>query len=117
MDNAKAIEIIRRLAEGIDPFTGEVFSAGSPYQNVQTVRALYKALEVMGKREQRKNQPASAGNKWTDEESQSLATEFDSGMSVDEIAQRHQRTKVAIVARLVKIGKAASRDEALAKGR
>jgi len=113
MDNAEAIEIIEKLAEGIDPFTGEVFSPDSPYQNVQMVRALYTALDAMGKKKQKKNRPAFAGSKWGDEESQLLAREFDSGMPIDKIAEKHQRTKVAIAARLVRIGKVASRDEAL----
>lgn len=43
MEVVKALEIIRALADGIDPYTGEVYSANSPYQNAETVRALFTA--------------------------------------------------------------------------
>ena len=35
MDDGEAVEIIKALADGVDPFTGEVFPPESPYQNVQ----------------------------------------------------------------------------------
>ena len=47
MDGKKATEIIKMLADGIDPNTGEVFPADSPYQNVDVVRALHTAEEAL----------------------------------------------------------------------
>ena len=117
MDNLRAIEIIKSLADGVDPFTGEIFPPDSPYQNIHTVRALYRALETMGKKKQKINRPVSAGSKWSDEESQLLAKQFDSGTPILQIAKEHQRTKGAIAARLVRIGKIASRDEVLLGGK
>lgn len=45
MDPTRAIEIVRQLADGIDPTTGERFPPDSPYQQADTVRALYLALD------------------------------------------------------------------------
>ena len=65
MEEDKALEIIRALAEGSDPYTGEVFGGESPYQNAQTVRALFTAidaLEAAARRKKRKrNLPERTG--------------------------------------------------------
>ena len=45
MDPDRAIEIVKSLADGVDPFTGERYSSDSPYQNADMVRALYLALD------------------------------------------------------------------------
>jgi hypothetical protein len=115
MDNKRAIEIIKMLADGIDPNTGEVFPADSPYQNVNIVRALHKAKEALkrvSKIDSRiRNLPQRAGKPWDTEESNLLAERFDSGMPIAEIAKVHKRTKGAISSRLVKLGKIESTDE------
>lgn len=49
MDSQRATEILSILAEGIDPITGEVFPEESPYQNVQIIRALHKAIKALKK--------------------------------------------------------------------
>jgi hypothetical protein len=41
MDHDRAKEIIRSLADGRDPATGEQFPPDSPYQQAHTVRALF----------------------------------------------------------------------------
>jgi hypothetical protein len=46
-----------------------------------------------------------------------LAEHFDSSMPIAEIAKAHERTKGAIAARLVRLGKVASRDETLMRNR
>jgi hypothetical protein len=121
MDEKKAIEIIKMLADGIDPNTGEVFPADSPYQNVDIVRALHtaeEALKRVSKLDNRiRNLPERAGKPWESEESDLLAQRFDSGMPITEIAKAHNRTKGAIAARLVRLGKIESRDEAFMKVR
>jgi hypothetical protein len=56
MDAASSIHIIEALANGVDPHTGEVYPADSPYHHPQTVRALFmamQALEVTRKSEDR----------------------------------------------------------------
>ena len=43
MDQAQALAIVRSLANGVDPESGEVFTPDSAYQRPQVVRALYEA--------------------------------------------------------------------------
>lgn len=109
MKELKALEIVRALADGIDPHTGEVFPADSPYQNAQTVRALFTAiaaLEAAAKRKERKrNLPERAGSPWDDEESKLLIKRFDDGATINEIAREHKRTTGAIKSQLVKLDK------------
>lgn len=64
METRRAIEIIQRLADGVNPYTGEIMENGSVFQNPETVRALYTALELLKYQESRKERQRSApGNK------------------------------------------------------
>ena len=45
MEPARAIEIVQKLVDGVDPFTDERFPSISPYQQADTIRALHMALE------------------------------------------------------------------------
>jgi len=47
MNQAEALAVVRSLANGVDPETGEVFPAEGPYQRPQTVRALYEAATAL----------------------------------------------------------------------
>lgn len=109
MEIGKAVEIISALANGIDPYTGEVMSKDSPYQNPDTVRALFLALKGLGALESREkrvnNLPGNAGKPWSHEEEQELITAFDQGISIKELSVKHGRTHGAIQSRLIKMGK------------
>jgi hypothetical protein len=109
MDTAKSLEIIRALANGVDPHTGEEFSANSPYQHPQIIRALFvaiHALERVKKAGDRQRQPPdNAGKAWADEEDHRLVSAFDSGKTTKQLAEEHQRTEGSIRSRLVKHGK------------
>lgn len=59
--------------------------------------------ETLKKHNARKK-PGSAGASWTDEEDSQLDEEYNSGISVSEIAKLHERTRGAIRARLKKHG-------------
>lgn len=54
-------------------------------------------------REVKKQRP-NAWSKWTPEEELQLRTEYEKGLTLDEIADKHHRTPVAISERLVRIG-------------
>ena len=59
MEAIQALAVVRSLANGVDPETGEVFTPESPYQRPQVVRALYEAataLERVERFERRKAQ-------------------------------------------------------------
>lgn len=109
MDQAKALSVIRSLANGVDPESGEVFPAESPYQRAQVVRALYvaaSALEKQERFERRKSQlPGKTGEPWTEEEDRKLLAAFDAGRALQELASSHERTMGAVRARLLKYGR------------
>ena len=109
MKTMRALEIMRALADGVDPYTGEVFPAGSVYQNAETVRALYaaiEALEAAHRREMRKKSlPRRAGQPWDDEESSLLIKRYEQSIDIKELARQHERTTGAIGSQLSKLGK------------
>lgn len=113
MDPARALEIIQSLAAGIDPLTGENFKSSSSLQNIEVVRALFIAAAALQDlpKETKPSKikdaalPAAAGKPWTEKEDQQLAAAFDGGATEKDLALKHQRTRGAIRARLVRLGK------------
>jgi hypothetical protein len=109
MDQAQALEMVRSLANGIDPESGEVFPPESAYQRPQVVRALYEAasaLERIERFERRRAQmPAKTGEPWSEEEDRKLLAAFDAGRALQELASAHERTMGAVRARLLKYGR------------
>jgi hypothetical protein len=111
MDDNKALAIVSSLANGVNPLTGEIFEADSPYQAPDVIRALYvaaRALEVTNRskvRASRARMPSNAGKPWSEQEDRELLERFDSGMSVQQLAQAHDRTVSGIQARLERHGR------------
>ena len=104
-----ALPIVRALADGINPITGEAYPEQSPYCEPRTLRALYSAVDLMQKeveREKRRERlPANFGKPWTGEEDRILGADFDAGMPMAEMARKHLRTQSSIRLRLEKLGK------------
>lgn len=108
MDESKAQAIVTALANGVNPLTGEIFPADSPYQAADVVRALFfasRALEPKPRARSRTHLPGNAGKRWTQEEDQKLLEEFDRDRAIPELAQAHGRTTAGIQARLEKFGR------------
>jgi hypothetical protein len=114
MDREQALKILNALANGVHPATGEVFAADSAYQHPETVRALFEAVRAMeGSRPvpagtaERKSAdvPANTFVRWTPDEEERLAAGFDAGRTSAELAKLHNRSRAAIEARLLKLGK------------
>ena len=109
MQLESALPIVRALADGVNPVTGEAYPEHSPYAEPRTLRALFSAVDLMSKeveREKRRERlPANFGKPWTDWEDKLLAAEFDGGAPMGEIARKHQRTQSSIRLRLEKLGK------------
>lgn len=113
MEKQQTLKILNTLANGVHPATGEKFAADSPYQHPDTVRALFEAVRAIegghapaaGAGSKPALPQSGAGSRWTTEEEQRLATGFDAGRSVDELARAHDRSRAGIEARLVKLGK------------
>jgi hypothetical protein len=104
-----ALPIVRSLADGVNPFTGEAYPDHSPYAEPRALRALYSAIDLMSRelaREKRKQQmPVNFGKSWSAEEDAALEGAFDAGTPIAELARRHGRTAGAMRLRLEKLGK------------
>lgn len=113
MDKEQTLKILNALANGVHPATGEKFAADSPYQHPDAVRALFEAMRAVEggsaaapAPERKPVLPQSgSGSRWSTEEEQRLASAFDTGRTVDELARAHSRSRAAIEARLVRLGK------------
>jgi hypothetical protein len=111
MEKEQTLRILNALANGVHPATGEKFAADGPYQHPDTVRALFEAMRAVegGGAPAPERKPAfpqsGSGSRWSAEEEQRLASAFDAGRTVDELARAHNRSRAAIEARLVRLGK------------
>jgi hypothetical protein len=116
MEHQQALRILNALANGVHPATGEVFASDSPYQHPDTVRALFEAIRYMEGAKpatpqlQKQNEdkitvPASTFVRWTEGEERRLVAGFDAGKSTAELAKLHNRSRAAVEARLLKLGK------------
>jgi hypothetical protein len=109
MELQEALEIVRKLANGVDPDSGAVLDKNSPFQHPQSVRALNRAvsaLELQQERERaRHSLPANAGKPWSNNEDTQICDELRRGINFQEIARGHGRTVGSIVARLIRLGK------------
>jgi hypothetical protein len=112
MNQSEALSVVRALANGVDPATGEVFAPDSPYQRADTVRALYVAAEALERSERfsrrRADLPPKVGQPWTEDEDRRLLAAFDAGRGLVELASAHERTQTGVRARLVKYGRLAA---------
>lgn len=127
MDHDRAKDILRSLADGRNPATGEQFPPNSPYQQADTVRALFMAVDAIDNsarraRRQAMRQECAAvntgsperrpidpnrpklGTAWSPAEESQLREEFAARKPIPEIASTHGRTTGGITARLVKLG-------------
>jgi hypothetical protein len=112
MEKEQALKILNALANGVHPATGEIFAADSAYQHPETVRALFEAVRALeGSRpagspeRSTAEMPANTFVRWTREEEERLAAGFDAGRTSAELAKVHNRSRAAIEARLLKMGK------------
>ena len=115
MSPLDAQKIIDALASGIDPETGQALPEDSPLHNPHVIRALFiasKALDGTLRRiESNDGRPGKAGKPWTDAEDRQLLAAFDRGMSIQDLANRHERSGGGIAARLVRLGRIKERSE------
>lgn len=115
MDRSSVIHHLRAWADGVDPATGEALPAEHPAQRADTIRTLYAAILLLesdaagsggatGTAPQAVH-PHNAGRPWTAEDDLALAKGFDAGTTVASLAAAMGRTRGAITARLVRLGK------------
>jgi hypothetical protein len=104
MQIEQVISILDSVASGIDPTTGQAIPHDL-FRSPDVIPAFATAANMLRTGGTRRPRPQAAGARWTDEEDARLATEFDGGAPVAEIARLHGRTAGAINSRLVKLGK------------
>ena len=102
MDIIKAREIVRTLADGIDPTTGEVLPTESVYNSPDVIRDLFTLLEAVRPKQQ--SSTRNAGKPWTEIEDDKLRDEYASRINLSDIAKEHGRTYKAIESRLDHLG-------------
>lgn len=116
MEIQEALNIVRKLASGVHPETGETMSSDFIYQHPQAVCALHcaiAALEFQQERERtRRFLPANAGKVWSDQEDAQICEELRQGINFEGIARAHNRTIGSIIARLVRLGKISTAPQA-----
>ncbi len=104
-----ALPIVRALADGVNPVTGEAYPAASPYAEPRTLRALFSAVDLMAREVERERRrarlPANFGKPWTEGEDRAVVAEFDAGVAMPDMARKHARTQSSIRLRLEKLGK------------
>lgn len=102
MDIIKAREIVRALADGVDPATGELLPGESVYNSPDVIRALFTVLDATAPKVQPPNR--NAGKPWNKIEDEKLIDEFASRLKISDIAKEHGRTYKAIESRLEHLG-------------
>ena len=91
------------IIAGMNPITGEDLDEEHPFRDVALLRGFRAALSSLKKeRAQRGDDPAMSrsGQGWNEEEADDLLDEYDSGLSIPEIAQKHRRGCLAIMIKL-----------------
>ena len=103
------MKIIRALADGVSPETGEALASDAVYQYAPVVRALHCAVGALAyvaeRARSKKTPPQNAGKSWSRAEDQQVCEELRRGIDFHQIAKTHNRTIGSVIARLVKLGK------------
>lgn len=76
MDILRAKEIVKGLADGVNPLTGEVLPPEDSCNQADVVRALHTILSALSDKPQ-KAKPENAGKPWTSEDDRILAAMYD----------------------------------------
>ena len=117
MEFREAQSIVKTLAQGVDPNTGEVFAPDSPYNETRIIRALFTVHEFvrqarkprMSAEEKRQEnldlgRPRNYGLPWKDDARSQVAMGFEDGKTIEELATTLERTQGAIRAELIRQG-------------
>lgn len=118
MEHSRAMDIVQALADGIDPLTGEILPAESPYNAPEVIRALFTLMNSTSGAsrkatmtpEQRqadnleRGRPRNAGMPWTDALRSTLAERFSAGQPVSALAADFERSRGSILAELKRQG-------------
>lgn len=104
MNYNRAKEIIKSLADGIDPITGELLPVESVYNSPDVIRALFTILQTHCPEAKELDPLRNKGKPWTKIEDDKLKDEFYSKIDMTDIAKEHGRSYSAIESRLNFLG-------------
>lgn len=111
MTTDRAIEILRCMANGIDPITGEILKEDHLCNSPEVIRALYTAIQAMSGAENgdesrivRKSEKLNAGRPWTDADLDALKRMYQDGDSMDLICAKLQRRERGVLKQLERLG-------------
>ncbi|MGM9616268.1 hypothetical protein, partial [Butyricicoccus sp.] len=93
MDILRAIEILESLAQGIDPYNGEVLEKAHVCNQPETIRAFYCILRELEKQEK---QPENAGQPWTQKDDEKLWNLYRDYVPIRELQKIFKRTRGSI---------------------
>ena len=115
MELNESQNIVKTLAQGIHPTTGEVFPPESPYNDPRVIRALFSMLEsAKYSKKPRKSpeerrqenlelgRPRNSGLPWTEHDRGLVASGFQEGMTVAKLATTLERSSASIVAEVIR---------------
>ena len=115
MELTESRNIVKTLAQGVHPATGEVFPPDSPYNDPEVIRALFSVLEfVKHARKPRKTieerrkdnleigRPMNAGLPWIEEDRTIVRSGFQEGTSIKKLAATLGRSSASIVAEVIR---------------
>lgn len=98
-------EILRILADGVNPETGEIYPEWMSLHKEVNKKYLNKlADEIENTDTGTRNIPRPQYKRWTPEEIKTLMEEYISNMSIYDIAVAHDRSETAIVMKLIHSG-------------
>lgn len=115
MELHESQNIVKTLAEGIHPVTGEVFPADSPYNDPEVIRALFsvlgfvkqakrprKSIEERRKENLEVGRPGNSGLPWTEDDRALVRSGFQDGIAIKKLAASLERSSAAIVAEVIR---------------
>jgi len=124
MKRFEAIDIIKKLLDGVNPVTGQVLGRNHVCCEPEVMRALHSAVMAMeagaaredapsdiDARWYRRNGSLNAGRPWTEKDSRQLAELFRQGMDIDEICVLLQRRRRGVEHQLDMLGLKRSAEE------
>ena len=103
MEIKRAAELLRGLADGVDPMTGRPLPDENVYNCPEIIRALHCVLRELQERADG-TAAVNAGRNWSAEEEARLLQEYSAGLAIEVIARRHGRSAGAIETRLSELG-------------
>lgn len=98
------IRVLQALAHGTDPQSGQVFPEDSPYNHPDTIRTLFSILERLKGSGSLEPGERSTSRKWSSEQDDELTERYMAGAALPELMRTMQRSRGALVSRLILLG-------------